>query len=107
MSERSSTASAGVVPRGLNASRCSGDMYGNVPPTKARLDFALRRADRVLDGQVEVEQHRRAVGRQQDVRRLQVAVEQSPGVGVLEALGKPRHDPDRSLDGAGSAQELA
>jgi hypothetical protein len=70
------------------------------------LDFTFGGTHRVFDGQVEVEQHRGAVGRQQDVRGFQVAVEQSPGVSVLEALGKPRDDPDRGLDGAGSAEEL-
>ena len=61
----------------------------------------------LLGRQVEVEQHRGAVGRQQDVRRLQVAVEQAARVGMLEALGQPRDDPDRGLDGAGLVQEQA
>ena len=40
-----------------------------------------------VDGQVEVEEQRQAVGRHQDVGRLQVAVRDAPPVGMVERLG--------------------
>jgi hypothetical protein len=43
--------------------------------------------------QVEVQQHRPPVGRDQDVRRLDVAVQHAVLVRVLQGLGQPRADP--------------
>ena len=59
-----------------------------------------------LGGEVEVQEHGRAVSRDQDVGRFQVPVEQSPRVGVVEPLGQSGDDPDRRLDAVGLAKEL-
>ena len=54
-----------------------------------------RGAGRRVGREVEVEEHRVAVAGDQDVRRLEVAVEQASRVGVIEPLGEPGDDPDR------------
>ena len=90
---------------GIEGVEMLGRHVGQRAPDHGVLDFTFRRTTRLDDGQVEIEQHRSTVGSQQDIRRLQVTVEQSPGMGVFESLGKPRHDPHRGLDGAGFAQE--
>ena len=84
-----------------------GRHVGQGAADQGALNFAHARAGigMSLDGQVEVEQHRRAIFGQQNVRGFQVTVEQSPSVGVVESLGQPRHDPDGGLDGAGALEE--
>ncbi len=48
--------------------------------------------------QVEVQEHRRAVGRDQHVGRLDVHVDQAMGMGLLQGVGQPRADPADRLD---------
>ena len=48
--------------------------------------------------QVEVQEHRRAVGRDQHVGGLDVHVDQAVGVGLLQGVGQPRADPADRLD---------
>ena len=50
----------------------------------ARLRFAERKA--------EVDQHRRAFSREDDIRRLDVAVDDEPGVGVTQRVGSSGND---------------
>ena len=71
------------------------------PLTGIAIPLGLR-----LGGEVEVEEHGGAVGGDQDVGRLQIPVEQSPRVGMVEPLGQPGDDPDRGLDPVGPAEEL-
>src|SRR5262249_12848862 len=49
-------------------------------------------------GDVEVEQHRLAVGREQDVARLDVAVDHAAAVGVVQRLRQPLDDPGGGLE---------
>ena len=72
-----------------------------------RFIVLARAAGRRVHGEVEVQEHRRPVARDQDVRRLQVAVQQAPGMGVVEPLGQPGDDPRRGAHGVGAAQEAA
>ncbi len=65
----------------------------------------LAGADR-LPGEVEVEQHRLAVGRQQHVGRLEVEVDQAALVGVLQGIGQAGADPADRLDVGGPGQGL-
>ena len=69
-------------------------------------DLALRRSRSARGGAVEVEQHGRPVGQEQDVGGLEVAVEQAPGMGVVEPLGEPCTDPDGGLHGRRVSEEL-
>ena len=64
-------------------------------------DHALLAAARLdlVEGEAEVHQHRRAVGGEDDVRRLDVAVDDEPGVGVGQGVGHGGHDPGRLRPG--------
>ena len=77
------------------ACSCSGDIQPGVPPSRSAR--ALARQDRAL-GEVEIQQHRLAVHRDQDVRRLDVHVDQAPRVGIVERIGETRRDPGHRLD---------
>ena len=107
MSERSSTASGGVVAAGIERVEMFGRHVGERAADKGAADLGLGRIGQRVDGQVEVEQHGRSVAGQQDIRRLQIAVEQAARMGMLEPIGQAGHDPHRGLDGRGAVQELA
>ena len=51
-----------------------------------------------IDRQVEIEQHGLAVVGQQDVRRLQVTVEDAPFVGMGQTIRQPSADPEDGMD---------
>ena len=79
--------------------RCSGGMYGRRADDVPALDAQLRRAQRdaahvdlVQPGQPEVEDLGRAVGGDDDVRRLQVAVDDAQGVRVGERARELQRD---------------
>ena len=55
-------------------------------------------------GEVEVQDQRLAVVGHQDVGRLQVAMEDAPPVGVRQAVGDPRADPEDGVDVGESAE---
>ena len=78
-----------------------------MPPIRARWISPSGETDGVFDGQVKIEQHRRAVGRQQDIGRLQVAMEQSPLVQRARGPRRVARRSSRRLDGAGGPQKLA
>ena len=59
-----------------------------------------------VGGQIEVEEHGLAVVGQQDVGRFEVAVDDSPFVGVCQAVGEPGTEPEDRLDVALPAQDL-
>ncbi len=58
-------------------------------------------------GEMEVEQHRLAVGGDQDVRRLEVHVDQAASVGIMQRIGQAGGDPDDRLDVRGLLQAPA
>ena len=70
-----------------------GRHVGGVPPKLSGSGAAG--ADR-LAGEVEVEQHRLAVGGQQDVGRLEVQVDEAALVGELQRVGQARRRPSTS-----------
>ena len=82
-------------------------------PSELRLvELVLLQSGRVavgldVHGQVEVEQHRGAVGRDQDVGRLKVAVQKASRMSVIEPFGQARDDPDRGPNRIGAAKEPA
>ena len=69
-------------------STCSGDMNDGVPLT----DAELRRLRLAGDGEPEVDQHRSAVARQDDVPGLDVAMDDRALVGVGQGLGDAGDD---------------
>ena len=107
MSARSSTASGASVPAGMEGGEVLGGHVGQRAADHRAVRPRRRAIRPALGGEVEVQQHRRAVGGQQDVRGLQVAVEQPARMGVVEPFGQPGDDPDRGLDGRGLPEELA
>ena len=105
----------GALVDGLGSGRAAGiervEMLGRHVRKRAAhegaADLGLGRLRQSLDGEIEIEQHRRSVAGQQNIRGLQIAVEQSARMGVLEAVGQPGHDPDRGLNRRGTVQKLA
>ncbi len=75
---------------------CSGDMYA-----RGAGDDALLAAARpgLVEAEPEVHEHRAAVGGEDDVRRLDVAVDDEPGVGVGQGVGHGGRDPGRLRPG--------
>ena len=59
-----------------------------------------------VGGEVEVEQDRLAVVGEEDVGRLEVAVEDAPLVGMSQALRDPLHEPEDGRDIAERPQSL-
>ena len=78
-------------PFGCHVGECPADIVGHI----GRLETAHRGTP--SDREVEVEQHRGGLGRQQHVRRLDVAVEHPAAIREVERLGEPGHDPGRCL----------
>ena len=74
---------------------CSGAMYGSVPPIAAR---SGRPSELHVLGQVEVEQHRPAVVGQEDVGRLEVAVQDSAAMGMAQSVGELTAEREDRLD---------
>ncbi len=56
--------------------------------------------------EVKIEQHWLAVGTDQNVRGLNIAMHHTLVVGVLEALCQARHDPGRGLDVAVAFEQI-
>ncbi len=57
--------------------------------------------------QVEIQEHRLAIARQEHIRRLDVHVHQAPVMGVLEAVGEAGTDPGDGLDVPGPGERPA
>ena len=79
-----------------------GPCIPTVPPTQAgaRISGPHR-----AECQVEVEEHRRAVRRDQDVGRLEIKVQQPAIVGVLQCIGEARADPADNFGRGGPFEE--
>ena len=77
------------------AASCSGDIQPGVPPSRSATHSPARIG---LRREVEVEEHRLAVDRDQHVRRLDVHVDQAARVGVVEGVGQAGGDPGHRLD---------
>ena len=56
-------------------------------------------APRLVEAEAEVDEHGAAVRREDDVRRLDVAVDDEPGVGVGQGVGHGGRDPGRLRPG--------
>ena len=63
----------------------------------------LLRAGLLVLGKIEVEEQRLAFGTDQDVGRLDVAVQDAPVVGVLQSVGKLSDHPGSGLEVAEAA----
>ena len=94
------------VDRGLAVAEGVEVLGGHVGERPA--DERGRGADAELGvgGEVEVEQERLAVVGEQDVGRLQVAVEDAPLVGVGQPVGHPRDQPEHGRDVTQPAEPL-
>ncbi len=69
-------------------------LWGHVLEGSAeRRRFGFQAVDPRILGQIEIQEHRHAVVRDQHVRRLDVAVRHSTDVGVLQAFGKSSSAP--------------
>ena len=75
---------------------CSGDMYAGVPEMTPSSDAAR---PRLVEAEPEVHEDGAAVRREDDVRRLDVAVDDEPGVGVGQGVGHGGRDPGRLRPG--------
>ena len=98
--------------RGRRAARVEGvEMLGGHVRERAAehrpADLPLGRGRLAHGREVEIQQHGRAVGGEQDVGGLQVAVEQAPRMRVVEAFGQSGDDPDGRPHGRRLAEELA
>ena len=78
-----------------------GHVCGRPSHPRGRLAVGLDRAPR----EVEVQEHGLTVGREQDIRGLQVQVHQPALVGVMQGVGQAGPDPARRLDIRGAGEE--
>ena len=63
--------------------------------------------ERPVPGQVEVQKHRVAVGRQQDVRWLHIAMDDVAALRMVKGVGQPGRDPGHGLAVGQTVQDLA
>ena len=75
------------------AAECAQVFRSHVGDRAAERRFDLRVRLVLVMRQIEIEQHRCAVRTQQNVARLDVAVQHAAIVRVLESIGEPRDDP--------------
>ena len=80
---------------------CSGAMYARGAGDDAQLAAAR---PRLVEAEPEVHEDRAAVRREDDVRRLDVAVDDEPGVGVGQGIGHGGRDAGRLRPGSGGCR---
>ena len=110
-----------VALRGLDLARTPGIEGGGTPGGERPQAFrrhvgqgpsriferTVGLVERPVPGQVEVQKHRVAVGRQQDVRWLHIAMDDVAALRMVKGVGQPGRDPGHGLAVGQTVQDLA